>query len=397
MGFDPFNNKAKEKAQYALETAVENHEKQSEKLTNAFIVLQDNRQRLADKLREVENAINRFKNTPDSYQKDVQKLSVSIQHYEKLLNEAQEESANIARGAGAGAVAGVAAGGTVATFGGAGLTAVAMSLGTASTGTAVGALSGAAATNAALAWLGGGTLAAGGSGIAGGEALLALTGPIGWGIGGAIMLGSGLWARGKNAHAAEDMRADAVKVRAGTDAIRALIQEIKSHQELMIKVIEGLHAGILYVANFPGNFNSLSETQAQSLGSFRNLALAGEAVLNAKLGGNQKFEMNMHDYHKIDALSQDMAKSVKNDIQASLNYDEFVQAKVSSVRFVEDGLEVDLQDLTYGSGAKLESLQAFSDADNFSLLHDVQFHDDLIKVSFTKHNGEIYISRVERV
>ena len=61
---------------------------------------------------------------------------------------------------GAGALAGLAAYGSV------GL------LGTASTGTAIGGLSGVAATNATLAWFGGGSLAAGGLGIAGGTAVL---------------------------------------------------------------------------------------------------------------------------------------------------------------------------------------------------------------------------------
>ena len=45
-------------------------------------------------------------------------------------------------------------------------------LGTASTGTAIGTLGGAAATNATLAWLGGGSLETGGLGIAGGTAVL---------------------------------------------------------------------------------------------------------------------------------------------------------------------------------------------------------------------------------
>ena len=43
----------------------------------------------------------------------------------------------------------------------------------ASTGTAITALSGAAATNAALAWLGGGTIAAGGGGMAAGTMVMA--------------------------------------------------------------------------------------------------------------------------------------------------------------------------------------------------------------------------------
>lgn len=44
--------------------------------------------------------------------------------------------------------------------------------GTASTGTAIGGLSGVAASNAVLAWLGGGSLAAGGAGVAGGALVL---------------------------------------------------------------------------------------------------------------------------------------------------------------------------------------------------------------------------------
>lgn len=60
--------------------------------------------------------------------------------------------------------AGAAAGKTA--VGGVGL------FGVASTGTAIGGLSGAAATNATLAWLGGGSLAAGGGGMALGSAVL---------------------------------------------------------------------------------------------------------------------------------------------------------------------------------------------------------------------------------
>lgn len=55
---------------------------------------------------------------------------------------------------------------TMAAYGGTAL------LGTASTGTAIGTLSGAAATDATLAWLGGGSLATGGAGMAGGMAVL---------------------------------------------------------------------------------------------------------------------------------------------------------------------------------------------------------------------------------
>ena len=68
----------------------------------------------------------------------------------------------------AGAAGGLAAGGAMAfgAFGAVGTFAAA------STGTAIATLSGAAATNATLAWLGGGALAAGGGGMAAGAAVL---------------------------------------------------------------------------------------------------------------------------------------------------------------------------------------------------------------------------------
>lgn len=72
-------------------------------------------------------------------------------------------------GIGAGSVAGGAGVGALTALGAYGLVGA---LGTASTGTAIGTLSGIAASNATLAWLGGGALAAGGLGIAGGTAVL---------------------------------------------------------------------------------------------------------------------------------------------------------------------------------------------------------------------------------
>jgi hypothetical protein len=68
-----------------------------------------------------------------------------------------------------GGMAGGAVGGTLAAFG---AYSGVMAFGAASTGTAITALSGVAATNATLAFLGGGSLAVGGLGMAGGAAVL---------------------------------------------------------------------------------------------------------------------------------------------------------------------------------------------------------------------------------
>ena len=82
----------------------------------------------------------------------------------KELKELGNFAANVAGGAAAGAV-----GGAMTAFG---AYSAAMTFATASTGTAIGTLSGAAATNATLAFFGGGSLASGGLGMAGGMAVL---------------------------------------------------------------------------------------------------------------------------------------------------------------------------------------------------------------------------------
>jgi hypothetical protein len=127
-----------------------------------------------------------------------------------------------------GGIAALGSGGLagLATYGGIGL------LGTASTGTAISTLGGVAATNATLAWLGGGSLAAGGLGMAGGMAVLGgiVAAPV-LGVGG-MLLASKAEAAKEDAYAnhskaelaAEEMKSAGVAV----DAIKKRFQEINN-------------------------------------------------------------------------------------------------------------------------------------------------------------------------
>lgn len=115
------------------------------------------------------NVIEKIQNRPkfEQYNKD----GVSLPTYDK------EELKTVSVGAGVllGGVGGAAAG-TFGGFAAAGATTSAvMALGTASTGTAITSLSGVAATNATLAALGGGAIAAGGGGMALGTTILGAT------------------------------------------------------------------------------------------------------------------------------------------------------------------------------------------------------------------------------
>lgn len=93
-----------------------------------------------------------------------------MKEFEKLKTDVLNIK-NVIGGGVASLVGGALAG--FGAYGGVGL------LATASTGTAISTLSGAAATNATLAWLGGGSLASGGLGVAGGTMVLGglVTGP----------------------------------------------------------------------------------------------------------------------------------------------------------------------------------------------------------------------------
>lgn len=112
-------------------------------------------------------------------------------------------------------------------------------LATASTGTAISTLSGAAATNATLAWLGGGAISAGGGGVAAGAAVLgAVTATAAAGV--AIVaigsLASGFYAR-KYTEAEQyitDVKKWAAETEAGWEVIKGIKARVDELQQLTI-------------------------------------------------------------------------------------------------------------------------------------------------------------------
>lgn len=143
---------------------------------------------------EFSNLIEQIQGRPEfiEYKKD--NVAIPKYNHEELKKVSVGAGAILGglQGATLGAVGGVAASG--ATY------SAVMALGTASTGTAISALSGIAAENAALAALGGGSLAAGGGGIALGTSVL-----------GYATLGVGLLVGG----IAYSMKADSIAEKAG--------------------------------------------------------------------------------------------------------------------------------------------------------------------------------------
>ncbi|MFV9423975.1 hypothetical protein [Microbacterium sp. S1037] len=145
------------------------------------------RERSTDLVDLVEFLVNSIANTPKSFEKDFDEINFRKAQFVEVIEFARRDL-EAARASAVGAGAGLAAGAAVASMAPTAAMWAATTFGVASTGTAISTLSGAAATNAALAWLGGGALAAGGGGTAAGSALLALAGPIGWTVAGATLL-----------------------------------------------------------------------------------------------------------------------------------------------------------------------------------------------------------------
>ena len=151
------------------EKNVKKFEKKSKAANKSMDLLGTLELNILKSFEEFSNTIEKIQNRPKF--KEYSKDGVKLPTYDK------EELTNVSVGAGVllGGLGGAALG-TAGGFAAAGATTSAvMALGTASTGTAIASLSGAAATNATLAALGGGALAAGGGGIALGTTILGAT------------------------------------------------------------------------------------------------------------------------------------------------------------------------------------------------------------------------------
>ena len=164
---------------------------------------------------------------------------------------------------------------------------IATTFGVASTGTAISSLSGAAATNAALAWLGGGALAAGGGGMAAGEAFLALAGPIGWALAAASLVFSGamIWKVLVEKKRLEELF-DSISDR-DINSYKLAIAEIKERIICIDKEAEVLFLAGEKISSFGFDYSLMSEEQQLLLGSYVNHMLAATELLTMPIMGLQ--------------------------------------------------------------------------------------------------------------
>lgn len=235
---------------------------------------------------KVQDLVNSIANTPKDFSVVLSKIETAVKQFKETEKYAQE-SLKTAQKAGVNVAAGIAAGTAVVGLAPSAMMWVATTFGTASTGTAISTLSGAVATKAALAWLGGGALSAGGAGVAGGEALLALAGPIGWGIAGASAAISASAVSIKNKKIADQVIEEAKTITmAGAELNEtvAVVDNLKNETELVLARLTSLYEEYSKYAG--EDYRAIHEDVKLGLGAMVNNTLSLAELLNKTVGGN---------------------------------------------------------------------------------------------------------------
>lgn len=281
-----FNNGRKKEALRELERSNNRYKNQYSSTIESIELFHNNKVASAsilDRLTiQIENSFgNRL---PQDLRQDVEEIKIAVMNFNREIEEIKKlDEKNVG---GKVAAAGVAAGVGTAALGPSAAMAIATTFGTASTGAAIGTLSGAAATNAALAWLGGGALAAGGGGMAAGEALLALAGPVGWAIGGAALLGGGLLANSKNKEIARKAESQTREIMTEINKLEKVESKVDSQNSLLVKganlVQDALNEKLDFL-NYNQTISRLSSAERDELKAVINEAKAVGKIMTAKI------------------------------------------------------------------------------------------------------------------
>lgn len=249
-------------------------------------------------LNSMQELIDKIRNIPSDEKLKYEDLKKVRLNWKQQADKIEADYKNAAVKCAGNGAAGISAGVAVAALGPTAAMGIATTFGVASTGTAISALSGAAATNAALAWLGGGALAAGGGGMAAGNALLALAGPIGWAIAGVALLSSGLlfWKAKSNRERLEDIFTliSTRDVKSYELAIVELNERIARIKDETPKLVDAINT----IKKFGTDYNKMTDEQQYELGAYVNLMNSSTQLLvNPILGLQAKY--NEEDYRKF--------------------------------------------------------------------------------------------------
>lgn len=278
-----FNNSLKKEALRIHEDTLKRYNASYEKMSDSCEQLYAARKKSVDTIALVQKVINSIANTPKEFDTEFGKIEKELAKFnetEEYAKKAYEASVK----AGANIVGGAAAGMGIASMAPSAMMSIATTFGTATTGTAISALTGAAAQKAAVAWIGrtfAGFAVKEGAGLAVGEAFLALAGPIGWGITAASTGISLISLTKKNKELADDAVEEAKEIAVAREALDESTEKIIA---LKIKT-NALYSDIKkqkdkYISFMNLDYMSLSDDDMYYLGSLVNNTLSLSVLLN---------------------------------------------------------------------------------------------------------------------
>ena len=259
-------------------------------MNEAINIIQEKFDAIRNISSEQKEIVNEAKKIKNDWNKKVSKL---IEEKEKLENIGKTSG-----------TAGVLLGSSIATMGPTAAMGIATTFGVASTQTAISTLSGAAATKAALAWLGGGALASGGGGIAAGEALLAMAGPIGWSIAGVAFLAGGIIFILNRRDRKQLVKVYLLINERDQRKYDLACTEINERIKALVERRETLIKGAVRIAAYGDDYNEMSEAQKNDLGALFNcMKTAVEIIVKPIDSLIPKFDEN-----KFEDLSKQCAE-----------------------------------------------------------------------------------------
>ncbi len=272
--------------------------KASEKLNEKIQKLGEYSSALCMELNKLQKCFDDIRGVPTENVIELNELSeVRLNWLEQVDKITDDYKITAIKVAGKGA-AGIGAGVGVATLAPNVAMGIATTYGVASTGTAISSLSGVVAQNAALAWLGGGAVSAGGGGMAAGSYILGLSNPVGMVISGVSFLVMGLTAfkSVKEKNKLETVFT-AISMR-DTNHFKLAILEINERIEKISEEIKLLLKAIDAVKSFGTEYNMMSEHQKYNLFTFVNLMNSSTQLLVNPIRGLQP-KFDGEDFNRI--------------------------------------------------------------------------------------------------
>ena len=236
---------------------------------------------------KIQGLFGKIRGVPVEQEYTLKELREIRLNWKKGFDMIEEDYAKACKKTFSGGAAGAMAGIGVAALGPTAAMGVATTFGVASTGTAISALSGAAATNAALAWLGGGALAAGGGGMVAGEAILAAAGPVGWTLAGASLVISGILFfinKSKNDRLKEIFTLISKR---DTKRFQLALVEMNERIKRIKDETPALWEGCGKIETFGVNYAEMTEDQHYALGAYVNLMKSTTQLLVNPIQGLQ--------------------------------------------------------------------------------------------------------------